>query len=81
MLVRRGRLADLIVVARTGRSRRLGQVTLSRALFETGPSGAGGRPREEAESLGQRIVIAWNGGVEAARAITAALPFLAEAEG
>lgn len=79
-LVRLGRLADLIVVARPAADPDgLGHVTLSRALFETGhpvlvPS------REQAETLGRRIVIAWNGGVQAARAITAGLPFLEGAE-
>jgi nucleotide-binding universal stress UspA family protein len=78
-LIRRGRLADLIVVARPADPDSLGHVTLSRALFETGrPVLVAGS--EEAESIGQRIVIAWNGGVQAARAISAALPFLAEAE-
>lgn len=78
--VRLGRLVDLIVVGRpTCDPDSLGQVTLSRALFETG------RPVlvtsvEQPESLGRRVIIAWNGGVQAARAITAALPFLAEAE-
>jgi nucleotide-binding universal stress UspA family protein len=79
-LVRLGRLADLIVVARpaTGPDG-LGDVTLSRALFETGhPVLVAGR--EQAETVGRRIVIAWNGGVQAARAITAALPFLERAE-
>jgi nucleotide-binding universal stress UspA family protein len=77
-LVRCGRLADLIVVARPADPDSLGHVTLSRALFETGrPVLVAGL--EEAESIGQRIVIAWNGGVQAARAISAALPFLAEA--
>ena len=79
-LVRRGRLADLLVVARpTPDPDGLGHTTLSKALFETG------RPvlvasLEQTESVGRRVVIAWNGGVQAARAITAALPFLADAE-
>ena len=79
MLVRQGRLADMIVVARPVPSGTdADQVTLTRALFEVG------RPvlvasLMEAESLGERVIVAWNGGVEAARAITAALPFLASA--
>lgn len=79
MLVRQGRLADMIVVARPVPSGTdADQVTLTRALFEVG------RPvlvasLMEAESLGERVIVPWNGGVEAARAITAALPFLASA--
>ena len=79
-LVRLGRLADLIVVARpTTDSDGLGHVTLSRALFETGHPVLVAS-REQSETVGRRIVIAWNGGVQAARAITAALPFLERAE-
>jgi nucleotide-binding universal stress UspA family protein len=48
-------------------------------LFETGrPVLVAGLA--EAESHCERIIVAWNGGAEAARAITAALPFLAAAE-
>jgi nucleotide-binding universal stress UspA family protein len=80
MLVRQGRLADMIVVARPAPAGTdADQVTLTRALFETGrPVLVAGLA--EAESLGERIIVAWNGGAEAARAITAALPFLAAAE-
>jgi nucleotide-binding universal stress UspA family protein len=80
MLVRQGRLADMIVVVRPASAGTdAGQVTLTRALFEVGRpvlvAGLG-----EAASLGERVIVAWNGGVEAARAITAALPFLRTAE-
>lgn len=80
MLVRQGRLADLIVVARPGPAGTdAGQLTPTRALFQTGrPVLVAGLA--DVESLGRRIIVAWNGGVEAARAITAALPFLAAAE-
>jgi nucleotide-binding universal stress UspA family protein len=80
MLVRQGRLADLIVVARPvpGGSD-AAQATLNRALFETGrPVLVAGLA--EAESPGKRIIIAWNGGAEVARVVSAALPFLAAAE-
>ena len=77
MLVRQGRLADMIVVARPGPAGT--DATPTRALFQTGrPVLVAGLA--EAESLGERVIVAWNGGVEAARAITAALPFLAAAE-
>jgi nucleotide-binding universal stress UspA family protein len=80
MLIRQGRLADLIVVARPAPAGAdADQVTLTRALFETGRPVLVAGPAE-AESLGERIIIAWNGGIEAARATTAALPFLASAE-
>jgi nucleotide-binding universal stress UspA family protein len=80
MLVRQGRLADMIVVARPGPAGTdAGQLTPTRALFQTGrPVLVAGLA--EAESLGERVIVAWNDGAEAARAITAALPFLAAAE-
>lgn len=78
-LVRLGRLSDLIVI---GRPRKTGGdgagLTLSAALFETGrPVLVAGH---EGAAFGKRIVVAWSGGAEAARAISVGLPFLAQAE-
>src|SRR3546814_1440245 len=65
----RGRLADLIVVARPDRDMNLGLNTLTAALLESGklvlmcPPGPG-------QSVGAKVAIAWNGSGEAARAMT-----------
>jgi nucleotide-binding universal stress UspA family protein len=80
-LVRLGRLSDLIVVGRsrpTGADGEISVMTLSSALFETGRPVL--VPGHKEAFAGKRILLAWNGGVEAARAITAALPFFAGAE-
>lgn len=68
---RHGRLADIIAVAKPDRDRNLGTNTLKSALFHTGRSvlmcpDADGTPPD---SLGERVVIAWNGSLEATRAV------------
>ncbi len=80
MVARRGRLADLIVVSRPSGEdvAATATETLEAALLESG------RPllvaaAAPAETLGRRIAIAWNGSAEAARAVGAALPLLADA--
>lgn len=79
-VVRLGRLCDLIVVARPMASLDPAtQTTLNAALFESGhPVLVAGK--DEVNVPFRRILIAWNGSTEAARAITFALPLLAEAE-
>ena len=75
----RGRLADLIAVAKPDRAQNLGLNTLEAALLESGklvlmcPPGP-------VESVGARIAVAWNGSAEASRAVTVALPLLKKAE-
>jgi nucleotide-binding universal stress UspA family protein len=74
-----GRLADLIVVGRShSEADSAAAATLHAALFESG------RPvlvvPEFAPEIGKRIAIAWNGSSEAARSVSAALPFLNRAE-
>jgi nucleotide-binding universal stress UspA family protein len=70
------RLFDLSVVARTdGEATIDWKTTVETVLFESG------RPvlvvgNRVPESLGHRIVIAWNGSTESARAVLAAMPFL-----
>jgi nucleotide-binding universal stress UspA family protein len=75
----RGRLADVIAVARPDRDLNLGQNTLEAALLETG------RlvllcPPTEVVSVGRHVAIGWNGSAEASRAVTAALPILLAAD-
>jgi nucleotide-binding universal stress UspA family protein len=78
-VVRAGRLADLIVLARPAAAIGVGgQTTFTAALFETGrpvlvASRQGGTMRTD------RIVVAWDGSAQASRVLGAALPFLARA--
>jgi nucleotide-binding universal stress UspA family protein len=77
--VAQGRLADLIIVGRShSETDAAAAATLNAALFESG------RPvlvvSEFAPDIGKRIAIAWNGSAEAARSVSAALPFLNRAE-
>ncbi len=77
----RGRLVDLIVVGRpTSQSDGTSTMTLNAALFETGrpvlvaPSSAPG-------ALGRKVAISWNGSSQAARAVSAALPYITRSDG
>ena len=75
-----GRLADLIVVSRPLRQAEVPTSTLfESALFESGQPLLVAPPAPAAD-FGRRIMIAWNGSPEAARAVTAGLPFLTRAE-
>jgi hypothetical protein len=79
VIARLGRLSDLIVIARAGR-----------ALQQLIADGAGNRlvrtgrpvlmvPDKPAADLFHRPLIAWNGSLEAARAVGFALPFSSKA--
>ena len=78
---RRGRLADLIAVPKPDRDRNLGANTLKSALFHTArpvlmcPAG-----EQLPVSLGARVAIAWNGSLEATRAVAMNLDIFARAE-
>ena len=71
-----GRLADLIVAQRPTSSSAVSiNLALNAALFETG------RPillipPSFSDEVGRHVVISWNGSVQSARAVKAALPFL-----
>jgi nucleotide-binding universal stress UspA family protein len=73
-----GRLADVVVVAQPD-SGGLGLNTLESALLETGKLVLMAPP-EPIETLGGNIALAWNGGAEAAGAVTAAMDLLAAAD-
>ncbi len=79
IIARRGRLADLLVMARpTPDARPAAVESLHAALFDTG------RPVLVAGSsapldLPKTVAIAWNGSVEATRAAYGAMPFLGRA--
>lgn len=75
-----GRLFDLIVIARSGARTALDwNATCEGALFESGRPVlvAGRRP---VETLGERIVVAWNGSTETARTIALGMPILKQAK-
>jgi len=76
---RQGRLADIIVVPQPDVDRNLGSNTLKAALFHSGrpvlmvPNDG---PMQPARQLGKNVTIAWNGSLEASRAVTMTLPLL-----
>ncbi len=73
-----GRLADLIVVAKPNRDTNLGTNSLKSALFQTGrpvlmcPTGSPVAP-----GFSDRIAVAWNGSLEASRAVALTLDLVA----
>lgn len=77
-LIRRGRLSDLIFLARPGRERSAAG-TLETALLETGRPLVVVPPKSH-KCIASRITLGWNASAEAARAIARALPCLSSAE-
>ena len=79
-IAHRARIADLVVMSRpqTGAAETAVTESLEAALLESGTPllVTAAHP---ADTTGGHIAIAWNGGMEAARAVAAALPFLKEA--
>ncbi len=66
----RGRLSDLICVAKPDRDRNLGSNTLKAALFNTGRPVMMCPPADPLPAqLGAKIAIGWNGSTEAVRAV------------
>lgn len=78
--VRYGRMADLVVVGRPsgGDDEPALQATLNAVLMESGRA-VMVAPPQLVTSLSGPAVIAWNGSVEAVRAVTASLPLLLKA--
>jgi len=81
VIKRHGRLADLICVAKPDVDRNLGTNTLKAALFHTGRP-VMMCPYNDAvpEDLGRSIAIAWNGSMEASRAVALSLILIECAE-
>ncbi|MGB0748192.1 MAG: universal stress protein [Magnetospiraceae bacterium] len=80
VLARRGRLFDLIVCQRPlTREHSNALATLNAALFDSGRPVLV-VPETLPERVGKRVVIAWNGSLEAARAVKAAMPLFLTAE-
>ena len=77
---RRGRLADLIVAVKPNRDRSLGVNVLQAALFNTGrPVLMCPQISKRPDSLGETVAIAWNGSLEASRAVAMTLDILQRA--
>lgn len=77
-IIRRGRLADLIFVARPDEASQSAQ-TLETALLETGQPVVIVPPKPQ-QKFASRITIGWNASAEAARAVSEAMPCLVGAE-
>lgn len=76
-----GRLADLIVVAKPDRDRNLGANTLRAALFNTGRPVMMCPPRDDhPQTLGAHVSIAWNGSIEASRAVALSMGVIEAAD-
>jgi nucleotide-binding universal stress UspA family protein len=71
-----GRVFDLIIVERPAKLASLAEATLEDALFESGHPVLMAPPKPSA-TIGERIVIAWNGSTETARTVALAMPYLA----
>ncbi len=81
VIKRRGRLADMIAVAKPDRDRNLGENTLKAALFHSGRPVLMCPPAATPPaSLGGRVSLAWNGSAEASRALAQCMPILRTAD-
>lgn len=80
LVARRGRLTDLVVAGRpAGEEEAAAQAVLEVALMETARPLLIAPPTA-AKTFGRSVIIAWNGSVEAIRAVSSALPYLTRAE-
>jgi nucleotide-binding universal stress UspA family protein len=74
-----GRLADLVVTRRSSGAKDVG----ARVVAETALMGTGRPvlvvPAKAPAKIGSSVAIAWNGSIEATKAVAAALPFLTQA--
>jgi nucleotide-binding universal stress UspA family protein len=76
----RGRLSDLIALARPGGDEELpSKLTLDAALFGSGRPLLLCPPESPSPGFGRSVAIAWNGSAEASRAVGWAMPLLREA--
>ena len=73
-----GRVYDLIVVEQPDKAASFAEATLEDALFESSRPVLMA-PKTPAATLGERVLVAWNGSTETARTVAAAMPFLQRA--
>ncbi|MEM6972419.1 MAG: universal stress protein [Pseudomonadota bacterium] len=76
----RGKLADLTFVARPDRDRNLGENSLRAGLFQTGRPVVMCPPAAPPADFAAHVAIAWNGALEATRAVALAQPVLRAAD-
>jgi nucleotide-binding universal stress UspA family protein len=74
-----GRVFDLIIVERPAKLASLAEATLEDALFESGRPVLMAPPTPLG-SIGERVLVAWNGSTETARTVAFAMPFLERAQ-
>jgi len=74
-----GRVFDLIVVERPAKLASLAEATLEDALFESGRPVLMTPPVPLA-TIGEQVLVAWNGSTETARTVAFAMPFLKRAK-
>jgi nucleotide-binding universal stress UspA family protein len=80
MVGERGRVFDLIVVGRSGDDRMVsGSLVIESALFDSGRPVLIA-PSNVPKSIGNTVLVAWNGASESARAVAFAMPFLQGAD-
>lgn len=79
IVARRGRLADIVAVAKPDRDSNLGYGTLEAALLETGRPVLLCPPGPAAD-VGRHVAVAWNGATEVSRAVALAMPVIARAD-
>jgi len=73
-----GRVFDLIVVEHPEKPASFAEATLEDALFESGRPVLMA-PAAAPSSIGERVLVAWNGSTETARTVAFAMPFLKKA--
>jgi nucleotide-binding universal stress UspA family protein len=74
--------ADLLVLGRPARAEAMGSAPpglVEAAILESGVPALVVPPAFRRQTIGERILVAWNGSAQAVRALRAALPFLARA--
>ena len=74
-----GRVFDLITLERPAKLASLAEATLEDALFESGRPVLM-TPPTPLGSVGDRVLVAWNGSTETARTVAFAMPFLERAQ-
>src|SRR5450432_1595614 len=74
-----GRVFDLIVVEQPTKLASLTEATLEDALFESGRPVLM-TPAAPPATIGETVIVAWNGSTETARTVAMAMPFLRDAQ-
>ncbi len=74
-----GRVFDLIIVERPAKLASLAEATLEDALFESGRPVLMAPP-VALPTIGERVLVAWNGSTETARTVAFSMPFLKRAK-